>query len=155
MLTFFVLFFSYLISLFCWMIPTVSRKTFFLCEGNRFHLSCVGLSLRRSSNPLPQDPRIYPSPSNPCDHLLQYLTWLSFIDCLSFFQTGLIATFLSLDVDGRVLDLSSFSKIVAPGCRCGWLVGPAPLVQKMALRNEVTVRIPSSFVWCGLNDKLG
>ncbi|CED85216.1 Aromatic amino acid aminotransferase and related proteins [Phaffia rhodozyma] len=56
-----------------------------------------------------------------------------------------IPTFLSMDVDGRVIDLSSFSKIVAPGCRCGWLVGPAPLIQRLALRNEVTIQGVSGF----------
>lgn len=39
-------------------------------------------------------------------------------------------TFLSLDTDGRVLRLDSFSKCLAPGFRVGWVSGAQPLVQK-------------------------
>jgi len=39
-------------------------------------------------------------------------------------------TFLSLDVEGRVLRLDSFSKVLAPGFRVGWVSGAGPLVKK-------------------------
>lgn len=39
-------------------------------------------------------------------------------------------SFLSLDVDGRVLRLDSFSKWLAPGFRLGWVSGARPLVEK-------------------------
>merc|ERR1712048_820553 len=39
-------------------------------------------------------------------------------------------SFLSLDGDGRVLRLDSFSKFLAPGFRLGWVTGPQPLIDK-------------------------
>lgn len=39
-------------------------------------------------------------------------------------------TFLSLDVDGRVLRLDSFSKFLAPGFRIGWVSGARALTSK-------------------------
>jgi len=39
-------------------------------------------------------------------------------------------TFFSLDTEGRVLRLDSFSKVLAPGFRLGWVSGPRPLVTK-------------------------
>ncbi len=33
--------------------------------------------------------------------------------------------------DQRVIYLGSFSKIIAPGLRCGWVVAPDPLVEKL------------------------
>ena len=41
-----------------------------------------------------------------------------------------------MDVDGRVLRLDSFSKIVAPGSRCGFLTGPTELVTKIMYSRE-------------------
>jgi len=37
-----------------------------------------------------------------------------------------------LDEDGRVVMLRSFSKIAFPGLRVGWMVGPAPLIARIA-----------------------
>ena len=37
------------------------------------------------------------------------------------FLDALIAPYVSLDVDGRVMRLDSFSKVVAPGTRVGWI----------------------------------
>jgi 2-aminoadipate transaminase len=39
----------------------------------------------------------------------------------------------SLDTDGRVLLLGTFSKLMAPGLRVGWVAAQAPLVARMAL----------------------
>lgn len=54
-------------------------------------------------------------------------------------------TFLSMDVDGRVLRLDSFSKIVAPGSRCGWLTGPKEIVSAVMQRSEASTQCPSGF----------
>jgi len=42
---------------------------------------------------------------------------------------GLGRSFLSLDVDGRVIRLDSFSKIVAPGFRLGWITAAPHVVR--------------------------
>jgi hypothetical protein len=38
------------------------------------------------------------------------------------FIKSLVPSFLSIDVDGRVCRLESFSKVIAPGSRVGWIV---------------------------------
>ena len=38
-------------------------------------------------------------------------------------------SFLSLDTEGRVLRLDSFSKVLAPGFRIGWVTGPPALIK--------------------------
>ncbi|KAJ2763622.1 hypothetical protein IWQ56_004788, partial [Coemansia nantahalensis] len=45
--------------------------------------------------------------------------------------TALIPSLLSLDVDGRVIRLDSFSKILAPGLRCGWVTAPKYIAEKI------------------------
>lgn len=42
-----------------------------------------------------------------------------------------IKTIKSLDEDGLVLYAGSFSKVISPGMRVGYAIGPKPLVQKM------------------------
>jgi aromatic amino acid aminotransferase I len=64
-------------------------------------------------------------------------------------------SFLSLDVDGRVLDISSFSKVVAPGCRTGWVTGPKPLIERILRRNEVTTQAVSGFSQSAITSFLG
>ncbi|KAK4686426.1 hypothetical protein P7C73_g3702, partial [Tremellales sp. Uapishka_1] len=59
--------------------------------------------------------------------------------------TPIVPSFLSLDVDGRVIRVDSFSKIVAPGSRCGWLTGPTALVTKIMNSREGTTQCASGF----------
>jgi 2-aminoadipate transaminase len=42
------------------------------------------------------------------------------------------------DRDGRVLYLSSFSKTLAPGFRVGWMVAPAPLIERFDTAKQST-----------------
>ncbi len=42
-------------------------------------------------------------------------------------------TIYSMDKSGRVIYACSFSKILAPGARVGWIVGPAEIIRKMVL----------------------
>ena len=44
-----------------------------------------------------------------------------------------LPTLKSLDTEGRVIHLGSFSKVLVPGLRIGWAVAAAPLLDKMAL----------------------
>jgi 2-aminoadipate transaminase len=37
----------------------------------------------------------------------------------------------SRDTEGRVIYLGSFSKVLAPGLRCGWIVAPPPLLERL------------------------
>lgn len=61
------------------------------------------------------------------------------------FISSLVPSFLSLDTSGRVLRLDSFSKILAPGSRCGWVTGPAQIIERFIRHNEVSAQTPSGF----------
>ena len=59
------------------------------------------------------------------------------------FVGSLLPSFLSLDVDGRVLRLDTFAKTIAPGTRTGWVVGPEQLIERYTRHNEVSVQNPA------------
>lgn len=61
------------------------------------------------------------------------------------FLKSLIPSILSMDIDGRVIRLDSFSKVVAPGCRAGWVTCNSLIAERFARHNEVTVQAPSGF----------
>ena len=42
----------------------------------------------------------------------------------------------SRDLDGRVLYLGTFSKVLAPGVRCGWIVGPKPMIDRIEIAKQ-------------------
>jgi 2-aminoadipate transaminase len=42
----------------------------------------------------------------------------------------------SRDTSGRVLYLGSFSKVLAPGLRCGWIVAAAPLLDRIEIAKQ-------------------
>lgn len=48
------------------------------------------------------------------------------------------ASFLSMDVDGRVLRLDSMSKVMSAGIRIGFVTGPKPLIDRIALHLQVS-----------------
>ncbi|RUO71564.1 PLP-dependent aminotransferase family protein [Pseudidiomarina salinarum] len=51
----------------------------------------------------------------------------------------------SMDTDGRVIYVSSFSKVVAPGLRLGFMVAPAPLIrQARQLRTLISRHPPAN-----------
>ncbi|SCU94556.1 LADA_0G09296g1_1 [Lachancea dasiensis] len=68
-------------------------------------------------------------------------------ECLSHerFKELLVDSFLSMDTDGRVIRLESFSKILSPGARLGWIVGSQDLLRTYIHFQELTVHSPSGF----------
>ncbi|KAK9368395.1 pyridoxal phosphate-dependent transferase [Lipomyces kononenkoae] len=61
------------------------------------------------------------------------------------FLSKLVTSYLSLDVDGRVLRLDSFSKVMAPGTRLGWIVAQEPFIERLTRQNEVSIQTPAGF----------
>lgn len=59
------------------------------------------------------------------------------------FIKSLVPSFLSLDVDGRVVRLESFSKVVAPGTRVGWVVASEQIIERFVRNFEVSSQNPS------------
>ncbi|KAG2185002.1 hypothetical protein INT43_000915 [Umbelopsis isabellina] len=49
-----------------------------------------------------------------------------------------VPSFLSMDVDGRVLRFDSLSKILSAGLRLGWVTGPKELVDRINMHTMVT-----------------
>lgn len=62
------------------------------------------------------------------------------------FLDSLVPSYLSLDTDGRVVRLDTFSKSVAPGCRLGWLTAQPKVVERITRISETTTQFPSGFV---------
>ncbi|XP_029430992.1 kynurenine/alpha-aminoadipate aminotransferase, mitochondrial isoform X2 [Rhinatrema bivittatum] len=54
------------------------------------------------------------------------------------FEKPWIPSFLSLDVDGRVLRADSMSKIISSGLRIGFLTGPKPLIERIVLHIQTS-----------------
>ena len=61
----------------------------------------------------------------------------------STFLSSLLPSLLSLDTDGRVLRLDSFSKVLAPGARIGWVTGPEQLISTYTRHADVSTQCPS------------
>ena len=57
--------------------------------------------------------------------------------------SALIPSLYSLDTSGRVLRLDSFSKIIAPGTRTGWVTGSSQIIERFVRHQEVTTQNPS------------
>ncbi|KAJ8105262.1 hypothetical protein ONZ43_g7495 [Nemania bipapillata] len=62
----------------------------------------------------------------------------------SFLQS-LIPTMLSIDVDGRVLRMDSFSKIIVPGSRMGWVTASEQIIERYIRHNECSSQGPAGF----------
>ncbi|XP_076018601.1 kynurenine/alpha-aminoadipate aminotransferase, mitochondrial isoform X2 [Genypterus blacodes] len=61
------------------------------------------------------------------------------------FEKPWAPTFLSMDVDGRVIRTDSFSKILSSGLRMGFLTGPKPLVDRVVLHIQASTMHTSTF----------
>lgn len=53
------------------------------------------------------------------------------------FAGEVVPTIKSLDTEGRVVYCGSFSKILSPGMRLGYIVGPAQLLEKIEILKQV------------------
>lgn len=62
------------------------------------------------------------------------------------FLDSLVPSFVSVDTDGRVIRLDTFSKTVAPGCRLGWITAQPALVERLLRITETSTQQPSGFV---------
>ncbi|KAJ1974098.1 hypothetical protein H4R34_004843 [Dimargaris verticillata] len=56
---------------------------------------------------------------------------------------NLIPSFLRLDVDGRVIRMDSFSKVLGPGLRLGWITANAQFCHYLRLHGETTTQSPA------------
>jgi len=62
---------------------------------------------------------------------------------LDAFLATLIPSYLNLDVDGRVMRLDSFSKVVSPGARTGWITACHQITERYRLHADVSTQCPS------------
>ncbi|KAK4217122.1 pyridoxal phosphate-dependent transferase [Rhypophila decipiens] len=62
------------------------------------------------------------------------------------FLDSLQPSFLSVDTDGRVVRLDTFSKTIAPGCRLGWITASPAIIEKFIGVSESSTQQPSGFV---------
>ncbi|KAI1339067.1 aromatic amino acid aminotransferase [Xylariaceae sp. FL0016] len=62
------------------------------------------------------------------------------------FLDSLVQSFLSIDVDGRVVRLDTFSKTIAPGCRMGWVTAAPEITERILRVSETGTQQPSGFV---------
>ncbi|EPX71690.1 aromatic amino acid aminotransferase [Schizosaccharomyces octosporus yFS286] len=62
---------------------------------------------------------------------------------LSSFVNRLVPSFLNLDTEGRVLRIDSFSKLIAPGSRLGWITGNPLFIDRITRAAEVSTESPS------------
>lgn len=46
------------------------------------------------------------------------------------FIDSLVPSYLSVDTEGRVIRLDTFSKTVAPGCRLGWITAQPAFIER-------------------------
>lgn len=58
------------------------------------------------------------------------------------FLSGLVPSLLSMDVDGRVMRMDSFSKVVVPGSRVGWITASEQVVERYIRHAEVCSQGP-------------
>lgn len=61
------------------------------------------------------------------------------------FLASLVPSFLRLDTDGRVFRMDSFSKIIAPGSRIGWVTASEQIIDCLVRAHETSLQNPSGF----------
>ena len=58
----------------------------------------------------------------------------------------MVPSYLSIDVDGRVIRLDTFSKAVTPGCRLGFITAQPQFIERLLRITETSTQQPSGFV---------
>ncbi|KAH8890000.1 PLP-dependent transferase [Thozetella sp. PMI_491] len=61
------------------------------------------------------------------------------------FLGSLTPSYVTIDHDGRVLGLQTFTKIFAPGCRVGWIIAQPAFIEKLTFVTDGTTSNPSGF----------
>lgn len=61
------------------------------------------------------------------------------------FLASLIPSLVSIDVDGRVMRLDSFCKVLVPGSRMGWVVASEQIIERYQRHAEVASQGPAGF----------
>ncbi|RTE70309.1 hypothetical protein BHE90_015295 [Fusarium euwallaceae] len=56
---------------------------------------------------------------------------------------ALVPSYLSIDTDGRVVRMDSFSKVIGPGLRLGWLTAPDQIIDRYKSHADVSTQGPS------------
>ncbi|KAL7944054.1 pyridoxal phosphate-dependent transferase [Trichoderma barbatum] len=64
---------------------------------------------------------------------------------VSAFLANLPPSFLSIDTDGRVMRIDSFSKVVVPGARMGWVTASEQMIERFIRHAETASQGPSGF----------
>lgn len=59
------------------------------------------------------------------------------------FLDSLVPSFLSLDTDGRVMRMDSFSKVIAPGTRVGWISASEQIIKRYSTHADLSTQGPS------------
>lgn len=59
------------------------------------------------------------------------------------FLQSLVPSLLSMDVDGRVMRFDSFSKVIAPGSRVGWITASEEICERYRSHSDVSTQGPS------------
>jgi aromatic amino acid aminotransferase I / 2-aminoadipate transaminase len=66
-------------------------------------------------------------------------------DSIEEFLASLIPSMLTMDVDGRVMRMDSFSKVLVPGSRLGWVTASEQVIERYIRHAEVANQGPSGF----------
>lgn len=61
------------------------------------------------------------------------------------FIDSLEKSFVSIDVEGRVIRMDSLSKVLAPGTRFGWIIGSKDILLQYLRLQEMTIQAPGGF----------
>ncbi|KAJ5947635.1 hypothetical protein N7466_000650 [Penicillium verhagenii] len=62
------------------------------------------------------------------------------------FLDALAPSYLSIDTEGRVIRLDTFSKTIAPGSRLGWITAQPAIIERLTRITECSTQQPSGFV---------